>query len=396
MLALLGCSARTLPPRGEGLIIIDTDVPLNFVDRLRVDVFEDGRWIESRDIARRDVADWPASFSVYTDDTTRAHRALIRIRAYPDGKMRDYLGERFVSRASGPPGESAIPSPPADGAPTLIRDGQNVTPTSEPQPYLAIDRLLLVDLVPGTRGSTRIVLRGSCLGTMADLRGVRTCVDTEATIVPVSVETLSNDMSIPKPIDKTFGAVADPPVIAPRPGEVYVPGGAFIFGNDAIAIHCTAASPNGSRSSNRSTWTSSRSRWVDGERQLQVDSPAPTRRPCSVHSNTRSTTARTSTRARPNGALGRPHREAARASPSRASAEMPPEPFARHRAAICRRKRNGSGRRNRAARRRVVAPSVDRSVKSTYPHIARSAVVLPSAAISRTARVATTSRRAES
>src|SRR5262245_2172254 len=98
----LGCAPKPeeLPPLGEALIVVDTDAPVpKLAGRLRVDVYQDdGRWIESRDLAMRNVADWPGSFSLFIEDETPKRTVLVRLRAYPDGKLRDYQGERFLPR----------------------------------------------------------------------------------------------------------------------------------------------------------------------------------------------------------------------------------------------------------------------------------------------------------
>ena len=97
-----GCGGVTseLPPHAEALVIVDTDLPVPQVaSRLRVDLYtEEGMWFESRDIGRSDPRDWPASFSVFSDDDTRERRVLVRLRAYPEGITRDYLGERYEPR----------------------------------------------------------------------------------------------------------------------------------------------------------------------------------------------------------------------------------------------------------------------------------------------------------
>ncbi len=95
----VACSSgsSSLPPYGEALLIVDTDVPVPLLaGRLRVDLYSaDGVWYQSRDIARPDPADWPVSFGVYTDDTVHGGTALVRLRTYPEGDTRDYIGERF-------------------------------------------------------------------------------------------------------------------------------------------------------------------------------------------------------------------------------------------------------------------------------------------------------------
>src|SRR3954469_17137162 len=85
---------------GEALIVVDTDLPVpQLVGRLRVDLHApDGTWFESRDIARPDPRDWPVSFSVYSDDPLDDKLVSIRLRAYPEGHVRDYRGERFRER----------------------------------------------------------------------------------------------------------------------------------------------------------------------------------------------------------------------------------------------------------------------------------------------------------
>src|SRR5258706_8179210 len=100
-LAALSCGNAQLPPRGEVVVSIDTDalVP-QLVGRLRIDLFDqDGRWFDSRDIARSNPSDWPASFSVYTLDEKTPGTVLVRARAYLEGRTRNYRGERFEDRA---------------------------------------------------------------------------------------------------------------------------------------------------------------------------------------------------------------------------------------------------------------------------------------------------------
>src|SRR5262249_18392909 len=77
-----GCTneGATLPPLGEVLIVVDTNVPVpKLVGALRVDVYDDaGSWLDSRDFAMRRPEDWPGSFSVYTDETTGERDVLVR------------------------------------------------------------------------------------------------------------------------------------------------------------------------------------------------------------------------------------------------------------------------------------------------------------------------------
>lgn len=96
------CSTGTeeLPPYGEAIVVVDTDLPVpQIANRLRVDLYDErGTWFESREIARPDPRDWPASFGVYSTDDGRPHEVMVRLRVYPEGSVRDYGGERFEAR----------------------------------------------------------------------------------------------------------------------------------------------------------------------------------------------------------------------------------------------------------------------------------------------------------
>src|SRR5262249_21735536 len=119
--ALMGAchpAPALLPPLGEAVIIVDTDLPVpKLAGRLRVDAFTpDGTWYASRDYGRPDPSDWPVSFAVYSPDPAAERVVSLRLRAYPEGKVRDYRGERFTPRSSPTPPEAIDPPPaPADG-----------------------------------------------------------------------------------------------------------------------------------------------------------------------------------------------------------------------------------------------------------------------------------------
>jgi formylglycine-generating enzyme required for sulfatase activity len=230
---------------GQVLVIVDTDAPVpKLVARLRIDVYaEDGSWYASRDVALGSPSAWPTSFGVHAPDASR-RVAIVRLRAYPEGKERDYRGERFVAR---PPPDAAplavTPPPLATDEPRLLGEaGDDQTPPTEPEPLLAIDRLVRVRIDPGGSSATRIILRGACAGTMADLEGRASCVDTEDVRVPLADETIDPDRTLPRSLVGTF----DPPrpcAATPRgehlatdgtplhDDEVCVPGGAFVFGS---------------------------------------------------------------------------------------------------------------------------------------------------------------------
>ncbi|MGZ3417538.1 MAG: formylglycine-generating enzyme family protein [Polyangiales bacterium] len=197
--AALSCSshARDLPPLGEALIVVDTDLPLSLAQRLQVDVYEGGSWIESRDIVLASRASFPVSFSVFSPDPAGDRVAIVRLRMHPEGRTRDYRGERFAPRNPNPFATGAVAELPGDGLPRLYAGGADVTPKEEPSPLVTIDRLLRVHVVAGKRGRVSVTLRTECLGTMADLAGERTCVDTEGALVPSQEEPLAPDMTIP-------------------------------------------------------------------------------------------------------------------------------------------------------------------------------------------------------
>ncbi len=249
-LALSGAcnhSSTELPPLGEVLLVVDTDAAVpSLVGRLRVDAYaEDGTWYASRDFGLEDAVLWPSSFGVYSGVADQGGVVTLRLRGYADGNVRDYLGERYQARPSGEPPSQVVPtpSPPPGEAPRLVAtDGSDVTPTTEPQPLLAIDRLVLLRVSPGVVESASVVLRGVCFGTMADVAKGETCVDTENTRVPVTAATLGPDRPLPATsLQGTFGATV-PCTAAPRGAhraadgtplydqEVCIGGGTFVFG----------------------------------------------------------------------------------------------------------------------------------------------------------------------
>ena len=240
---LPSCSSKTsssLPPLGEVVIVVDTDVPLAFAERLRVDVLENGAWIESRDLLRPSVDSWPASFSVYSPDAA-GRVATVRLRVYPEGRTRDYHGERFVPRRPTLFAAGERASIPGDETPRLLRDGIDVTPVQEPVPLATIDRLVRVRVTAGQQGMARVVLAGECLGTMADVAHQMTCLDRDGALVPVTDQTIEPLGPPPKSLLGTFPG-SRPCEVAARPEsngsdgrplreeEACVRGGAFFFG----------------------------------------------------------------------------------------------------------------------------------------------------------------------
>jgi formylglycine-generating enzyme required for sulfatase activity len=218
----LACGPRELPPLGEVVVVVDTDLPVPRVaSALRVDTYaKDGAWLESRDIARRDPRDWPASFSVQAADDTRERDVLIRVRVHGE-RMRDVIG-----------------------GPRLVVDGRDITPSSEPEPALTVDRLLLVRLQPGERGRAQIVARASCAGSQAqtDPSALATCVEGDA-LEPLQLATLDPELSTPPaslagsaartPCPTASANVSAPATTSER---TCIEGGAFVVGVDDVQV----------------------------------------------------------------------------------------------------------------------------------------------------------------
>jgi formylglycine-generating enzyme required for sulfatase activity len=268
-------------PQGKVVVVVDTDAPVPaLVSRLRVDLYEtDETWYASRDVPAYKPADWPLSFVVDLADGDPARDVLVRLRAYPESKVRDYLGERYTAPTdptrfctqsacyqSGPIATlpSCCPTAPPPtvlpfattgcvACPRMLDPSQNdVTPPSEPQPALTIDTLLLVHVEPGTTKAARVTLRGACFGTMADLYDGQACTDTANVLVPVDYAPLDADTSVPAPSQLVgkFGVSGDAAqcTVTPRAAgtapdgtplhddDACVPGGTFVYGSRSAAI----------------------------------------------------------------------------------------------------------------------------------------------------------------
>lgn len=240
--AIAACGKNELPPLPEALVIVDTNLPVPLVaSRLRVDFYTaDGTWFDSADLARPRPTDWPASFSVFSGDASRTQRVYVRLRVYPEGHATTYLGERF--RDWGAP----FADPKGSGNPRLIKAGVEVTPHEEPPPLLTVDRLLLLELVPSTRGRVRVLLDGACAGTMSYLgtdgvptADATTCTDTAKTRAPLAVAKLESDLS--RPTTTAAGTWQSDPC-APgdaADGQVCIDGGGTLFGTTGLSDFTT-------------------------------------------------------------------------------------------------------------------------------------------------------------
>lgn len=212
--AVTGCGARELPPLGEVLVVVDTDLPVpRVVSELRVDVYgEDGAWLDARAIARPDPRDWPASFSVQASDDARDRVVAIRVRAHGP-RVRDYRG-----------------------AARLVAGGVDVTPPTEPLPSLAVDRLAMVRLRPGERGRLRLVLRAACAGAPAVVDPPRkTCVDRDGETIDVAVSPLEAGFDTPT-ASEVGSASRTPCPAGTRDGARCLEGGAFVLGESDVSV----------------------------------------------------------------------------------------------------------------------------------------------------------------
>jgi formylglycine-generating enzyme required for sulfatase activity len=395
--ALTACSSCAKPHFGETLIVVDTDVSVpTFVSRLQVDLYSpDATWYQSRAFSALRREDWPLSFSLYTDEKGAGKPVRLRLRAFPEGGVRDYRGEQapeappfipasvahsleelcadppllpplveltqrrgaeqitehlvgscpFATRSgsvaarveitqagtyrfevvratpdganSSPPGSTTLflrracadasselgcnqaidqadgnflsrleltldpgtyylvtgsaakhspadvtlrwarttewftapPAPdlgpPAPVLPRLVVDGIDVTPASEPQPNLAIDRLLTLSVDYGALRTVSVLLTGECYGTGADLTADTTCVDVAGVRVPVATAAVQPQSGIDRggaPRSGTWAGEAELPCTVPAkattPGlyddQVCIPGGAFLLGSEEL------------------------------------------------------------------------------------------------------------------------------------------------------------------
>lgn len=103
---LLGCSPSPVT-RGETVIVLDTDLPVPGVaEVVRLDVYaQDGTWLSARDVQVADPSQWPVSFGVAAP-AGGPGRVLVRARAYPKARLRDYAG---AARATTSPAPDALP-----------------------------------------------------------------------------------------------------------------------------------------------------------------------------------------------------------------------------------------------------------------------------------------------
>lgn len=256
-----GQTPPTLTPYPQALLVIDTDLPApSIAGVMRVDFFaEDGTWFESRTEHVPDPSAWPLSLGVYSTQKERDSRVLVRVRIYPEGRERDYRGERYAANtleAEGAgttgAGDASADAQAEDAAlapvlPALNRSpGVDETPQTEPRPHVTIDRLLIVSVAPGTAARATVVLSGECMGTMAKLAAesfhapvwseAMTCVDRHGVLAPVDVVPLTSDTTLPTHAESVVGSFgAGQPCESPGNDRVAcVPSGGFLFGGERL------------------------------------------------------------------------------------------------------------------------------------------------------------------
>ncbi len=257
--APLACAreAETIPPDGEILVFVDTDVDVPaLASRLQIDLYDDAmQWISSREILRDDPRTWPVSFALHRTNPIgfmlapgTDREVFLRLRLYPDGKTRDYRGERFFPPPHATDDPAICPLAPIDGYfdDKLLRQRDEsgrpiapVHPLREPLPNLTLDRLIRVRLVPGKLGSLEVTLHGACFGRQANLFDLKTCVDTGTDYVPVAEAEPSSSLRGPsKSALGTYpkAAPCTAPVGSKGPfdEEICVDGGAFLLGDQAV------------------------------------------------------------------------------------------------------------------------------------------------------------------
>lgn len=240
---LLGCSDDgDLERFGETVVAVDVDLPVpKVISRLRIDIYaEDGTWLDSREVARPNPADWPASFSVYSENETQPERVFVRLRAFPTGRVRDYRGERFWDWSFG----TIFTPDPADGAlPRLVVGGDDRTPITEPSPLVTVDRLLLVRMDPGELKQVDVLLSAACAGTMAffgddpaagpQVGLAQSCIDAERARVVVEESPLDERHAPSSTQQDRWTQTCTRPAAE---GEICVPGGVTILGSTELTL----------------------------------------------------------------------------------------------------------------------------------------------------------------
>lgn len=264
---LLGCESEPhqLPPFAEVEIEIDTNIQVDALTaRLQIDLYDEQEgWFFSSALQRDEPRVWPTSFVLTgpreADADAQTRTVLVRLRLFPDGKLRDYRGERFFPRGFLEDPAACLPLlPPGYGereSKLLVQlgeDGESLPPITvqdEPQPGVTIDRIFLVRIEPGKLGRVHITLRGECFGVQADFGPSQapgdesSCVDGEVPYEPSPVVIPQASVRSLTPTPSLVGSFPAPSscTAVPRVGEfqsfedeVCVEGGLLLLGDPAV------------------------------------------------------------------------------------------------------------------------------------------------------------------
>lgn len=181
------------------VVSITTDLPaLELSTRTRIDLFTDaGSWFDTRDVDTSDPKAFPVSFGVARGSIVRA-----RIRIYP--------------------GAHTVPFATVSNR-RLVREGVDRTPATEPEPSLAIDRLVRIDTQAIAEDHVGVYLVGACAGTPANLTTWESCIAKERTREALSalIAAPPSPSELRAPCTQAESAAA----------HVCIPGGVFVLGD---------------------------------------------------------------------------------------------------------------------------------------------------------------------
>lgn len=251
-----GCEQEPtqLVPYPEVLVVVDTDMAVpTLADRLQVDLYRpatepggEPTWIFSDSTLQPSPEAWPLSFVVAREDLGLPEEIVLRLRLHLDGKTRDNRGERFFTNETLAKFPEDCPifldaDTATDGLLYRSEGAEGVKPVSEPQPNLAIDRLIRLRFDAGKQGSVRVTLRGACMGVQADLFGLESCIEGPGR-EPVEIAVLDPDTSEPARPSANLGSFPprapcvsqSAPSDLPFGDRVCVDGGAFVLGDPTI------------------------------------------------------------------------------------------------------------------------------------------------------------------
>ena len=195
---------HTPSARAQIVITVDTDAPPAFVDRLRIDVYDEAGLTlrETRDFALLNPEDWPLSFGMRAEADGAQVGFRLRLRAYR------------AARAA--------------------RSDMGV----EPDAISSIDRVVRSRTANGGVWRLPIVLRADCIGLVADVAAGKSCIDRPDVIEDAPIDKLAPfDEQAPRarvPPWRDAGPIACVGKARAESGildeDLCIPGGAFFLG----------------------------------------------------------------------------------------------------------------------------------------------------------------------